>query len=75
MPAKSPRISAVVDASVMSWLTRRARAEGISVSLVVRDMLLRLREEDEEAYWAAAGERRLASFVREDAVPHHRAWE
>lgn len=75
MPAKNPRISAVIDASVMSWLKRRARAEGISVSLVVRDILLRVREEDEEAYWAAAGESRLASFVRADAVPHGRAWE
>jgi hypothetical protein len=75
MPAKNPRISAVIDASVMLWLKRRARAEGISVSLVVRDILLRVREETEEAYWAAAGENRLASFVRDDAVPHDRAWE
>jgi hypothetical protein len=75
MPAKNPRISAVIDASVMLWLKGRARAEGISVSLVVRDILLRVREETEEAYWAAAGENRLASFVRDDAVPHDRAWE
>jgi len=75
MPAKNPRLTAVVDRSVMVWLKRRAGAQGVSVSLVVRDMLARMRNEDEERYWAAAGERRLESFVRKDAVPHDKAWK
>jgi hypothetical protein len=75
MPAKNPRLTAVVDPSVLAWLKRRARAEGISVALVVRDILMRVRDEDEEAYWSAAGEQRLTSFIREEAVPHEKAWE
>ena len=75
MPAKNPRLTTVVDRSVLAWLKGRASAQGISLSLVVRDILSRVRDEDEEAFWAAAGEQRLASFVREDAVPHEKAWE
>jgi hypothetical protein len=75
MPAKNPRLTAVVDPSIMTWLKRRATAQGTSVSLLVRDLLVRVRDEDEEAFWAAAGERRLASFVRDEAVEHEKAWK
>jgi hypothetical protein len=75
MPAKNPRISAVVDRGLLKWLRARAQREGISVSLVVRDLLVRVRDEEEERYWAAAGEARLESFSGDDAVNHEDAWE
>jgi hypothetical protein len=74
VPAKNPRVSAVVDRGLLRWLRARAKREGISVSLVVRDILMRVREEDEEQYWAAAGEQRLETFSRDDAVTHDDAW-
>ena len=37
MPAKNPRISAVLDVGLWNWLRSKAGREGISVSLVVRD--------------------------------------
>ena len=74
MPAKNPRVSAVVDRGLLRWLRARAKREGISVSLVVRDILMRVREEDEERYWAAAGEQRLETYSRDEAVPHEDAW-
>ncbi len=74
MPAKNPRISAVVDRGLLKWLRARAKREGISVSLVVRDLLMRLRDEEDERYWAAAGEERLESFSRDDAVSHGDVW-
>lgn len=75
MPAKNPRLTAVIDKALMAWLRRRAQAQGISVSLVVRDILARVRDEDEERFWSAAGEGRLDSFVRADALPHEIAWK
>ena len=74
MPAKNPRISAVVDRGLLKWLRAKAKREGISVSLVVRDLLIRMRNEEEEQYWAAAGEERLESFSRDDAVSHEDVW-
>ncbi len=75
MPAKNPRISAVVDLGLWKWLRSKARHEGISVSLVVRDILMRVREEEEEQYWAAAGEERLDGFSRDDALRHEDVWD
>jgi hypothetical protein len=74
MPAKNPRVSAVVDAALMKWLRSKADDQGISVSLIVRDILMRVRDEEEERYWAAAGEERLESFSRDEAVEHDDAW-
>lgn len=74
MPAKNPRVSAVVDKALMKWLRSKADDQGISVSLIVRDILMRVRDEEEERYWAAAGEERLESFSRGEAVEHDDAW-
>ena len=74
MPAKNPRISAVVDRGLLKWLRAKAKREGISVSLVVRDLLMRLRDEEDERYWAAAGEERLMTFSRDEAVSHEDVW-
>jgi len=74
MPAKNPRVSAVVDKALMKWLRLKANREGISVSLIVRDILMRVRDEEEERYEAAAGEERLGSFSRDEAIAHDDVW-
>jgi hypothetical protein len=74
MPAKNPRVSAVVDRGLLKWLRAKAKREGISVSLVVRDLLMRLRDEEEEQHWAAAGDERLESFSRDEALHHKDVW-
>ena len=74
MPAKNPRVTAVVDRGLFAWLRAKAAREGISVSLVVRDLLMRVREDEEERYWAAAGEERLDTFSRDEAASHDDVW-
>jgi hypothetical protein len=74
MPAKNPRISSVIDLGLWKWLRAKAKHEGISVSLVVRDILMRARAEEEEQYWAAAGEERLESFSPDESLSHKDVW-
>ena len=74
MPATNPRISTVIDEDLADWLRRRSEEEGKSVSLLVRDVLARFREEEEERYWAREGEERLATFDRSRGVGHDDAW-
>ena len=75
MPSKKPRVSAVVDNGLFFWLRARARKQRMSVSLVVRDILTRVREEDEERHWAREGESRLADFKRSRALTHRDVWK
>ena len=74
MPAKNPRVSAVLDLGLLKWLRAKAKQDGISVSLVVRDILMRARADEEEQFWAAAGDERIDSFSRDEAVPHEDVW-
>jgi hypothetical protein len=67
MPAKNPRISSVIDLGLWKWLRAKAKHEGISVSL-------RARTDEEEQYWAAAGEERLDSFSRDESLKHEDVW-
>jgi len=75
MPTKNPRISSVVDLGLWKWLRAKAKHEGISVSLVVRDILMRARNDEEEQYWAAAGEERMESFSPAESLKHEDMWE
>ncbi|MBW8875177.1 MAG: antitoxin, RHH family protein [Acidobacteria bacterium] len=75
MPAKSPRITTVVDEELAHWLRRRSEIEGRSVSLVVRDIIAKYYADEEERFWAHEGESRLATFDRQTAVSHEDAWD
>lgn len=74
MPATNPRVTAVIDEQLADWLRRRSEREGRSVSVLVREILAERYAEDEERYWAAEGEQRLAGFERDTAVAHDEAW-
>jgi hypothetical protein len=64
----------VVDKELLTWLQAKAEKQGISLSLLIRDLLMRLRDDDDERYWAAAGEERLETFDRQSAHSHEDAW-
>ncbi len=74
MPATNPRVSSVVDNDLLAWLRGKAERRGISVSLLIRDLLSKMRDEDEEHFWATQGEQRLATFDRKQAISHEDAW-
>ncbi|MGC8917350.1 MAG: ribbon-helix-helix protein, CopG family [Thermoanaerobaculum sp.] len=74
MPAKSPRLSVVVEPELARWLRQRARRRGLSVSLLVRDLLRRAAEEEEAQFWAREGETRLANFDPGAALDAREVW-
>ncbi len=74
MPATNPRVSSVVDNELLEWLQAKAKRQGISLSLLIRDLLIRVRDEDEERFWAKEGEERLETFDRSRALKHEDVW-
>jgi len=75
MPAKSPRITTVVNEELADWLRRRSEIEGRSVSLVIRDIIAKYYADEEEHFWAREGKSRLETFDRQTAVSHANAWD
>jgi len=74
MPTKNPRLAAVVEKPLVVWLKKRAKKQGISVSLVVRDILREAYEQEEDIYWSKEAAKREKTFKRAEAVSHKQAW-
>jgi hypothetical protein len=74
MAAKSPGIVAVLEKPLYQRIEQAARAEGVSLSAKVRDLLREAMELEEDAYWVKEGEKRLATFRDSEALTHDEAW-
>jgi predicted DNA-binding protein len=74
MAAKNPRVVAVLERPLYQRLREAAKAEGVSLSTKVRDLIREAMELEEDTYSAAEGERRLASFDRRKALSHREVW-
>lgn len=74
MPAQNLRITTAVEQDLARWLKKRSKAQGRSVSNVVRDILRAFYEEHEERFWAKEGEERLQTFRESESISHEDAW-
>ena len=75
MPAKNPRINVVLEKPLYSTLHQLAQDQGISLSMLMRDLVreaLELREDQALADFAAEREN---SFDRNDALTHEAVWD
>lgn len=75
MPAKNPRINVVLEKPLYSALHDLAEEQGISLSMLMRDLVkeaLELREDRALADFAAV---RDESFNRDKALTHNEAWQ
>jgi hypothetical protein len=75
MAAKNPRIVTVLEKPLYQRIKQAARAEGVSLSAKVRDLLREAMELEEDAYWVKEGEKRLATFDRSKALTHEEVWK
>ena len=74
MPAKNPRLTTVLEEPLYLWLKKTAGKQGISLSLLVRDLIRDAYERDQDVFWAKEGEERLETFDRRTALTHEEAW-
>lgn len=74
MPAKNPRVNVVLEKPIYSVLHDLADAEGVSMSMLVRDLVkdaLDLREDRALADFAADREK---DFDRKKVLSHDEVW-
>ncbi|OIP43666.1 hypothetical protein AUJ95_00205 [Candidatus Desantisbacteria bacterium CG2_30_40_21] len=60
MSCKNPRINTVLEPPLYEWVKESATAQGISISLKLRDIIQQAYELSEDLYWARVGEDRLS---------------
>ena len=75
MPTKNPRLNVVLEPRLYKTLSKIANHEGISLSLLARDLLKKSLELYEDIYWNEAAQGRDKSFSYKKALSHKDVWE
>lgn len=74
MSTKQPRLNVVLEPSIYETLYKMSRKEGLSMSLVARDLLREALIIHEDAYWAKTAAEREKSLSKKKPVRHRDVW-
>ena len=74
MSTKLPRLNVVTEPYIYQAIQRLAKKEGLSMSLIARDLLREALLIYEDSYWAKEAQARERTFVREKALKHNEVW-
>lgn len=74
MPTMNPRVNVVLEKPLYEVLRRRAKRDGVSLSLKVRDLIKGALEAEEDRLLVRFAEERERSFDRKKALTHAQAW-
>jgi len=75
MPAKNPRINVVLEKKLYEAVNEMATDEGVSMSMVMRDLVREAMEIREDQALAAVARDREQSFDSEKALSHEEVWD
>jgi len=74
MATKLPRLNVVLDADSYKAVGKISKKEGLSMSLIARDLLREALMIYEDAHWIKEAEGREKTFMRSKAVSHATVW-
>lgn len=75
MSTKNPRVMVVLENPLLKWVKKTAKADGISLSLRLRDLVREAYESCEDRYWSQEGEKRLSKNQKNKTIPHEDFWK
>ena len=75
MSTKLPRLNVVIEPAIFQIIQKLSKKEGVSLSLVARDLLREALIIYEDAFWAKEAENREKTFVRSKALSHKKVWK
>ncbi len=74
MPAKNPRINVVLEKGLYSAISDLAKHEGISKSMIMRDLVKEAMELREDIALTALAEEREHTLNPDTALSHEEVW-
>ncbi|MCX5798355.1 MAG: antitoxin, RHH family protein [Proteobacteria bacterium] len=74
MPAKNPRVNVVMEKSLFSYIHDISQKEGLSMSMVVRDLIKEALEAKEDDALSRFAEERDTTFDPSKALTHEQVW-
>lgn len=74
MATKQPRLNVVLEPSIYETLYKLSKREGMSMSLVARDLLREALTIHEDAFWAREASHREKSSPKKKLLKHNDVW-
>ena len=75
MPTKNPRINVVVDPTLYELIEGLAERQGVSMSLVTRDLIKEALEMEEDFALSQLAAERETTYEEEKALSHEDVWD
>ena len=75
MTTNQPRLNVVLEADLFQNIQKLSKKQGVSMSLLARDLLRNAIDFIEDRHWVNEGEKRLKSAKGSKAVSHDDAWK
>ena len=75
MPTKNPRINVVVDPTLYELIEGLAERQGVSMSLVTRDLIKEALEMEEDFVLGQLAAERETTYEEEKALSHEDVWD
>jgi len=75
MTTKQPRLNVVLEPSIYETLYKMSKKEGMSMSLVARDLLREALTIHEDAYWAKSAAELEKTLPGKKLVRHRDVWK
>ena len=74
MATKNPRLNVVLEPAVMKGVGQLAKAQGVSLSTMARDLIKESLETYEDAQWQKIAQKRDQTFSSKKALSHDEVW-
>jgi hypothetical protein len=74
MSTKQPRLNVVLEPSIYETLYKLSKKEGLSMSLVARNLLREALTIQEDAFWAKEAGEREKKLPRKRLLRHRNVW-
>jgi metal-responsive CopG/Arc/MetJ family transcriptional regulator len=75
MATKNPRLNVVLEASLMKGVDRLARAQGVSLSTMARDLIKEALDTYEDGQWQKIAQKRETTFSSKKSLTHDEIWK
>ncbi|MBN1594502.1 ribbon-helix-helix protein, CopG family [candidate division FCPU426 bacterium] len=75
MPTQNPRLNVVLEPSLYKVLNKLAHKEGVSLSMMARDLIRESLEKHEDIYWQKEAYGREKTFSAKKAISHSDVWK
>ena len=74
MATKNPRLNIVLEPALMKGVDHLAKAQGVSLSTMARDLIKESLETYEDGQWQKMVQKRDATFSHKKSVSHDEVW-